>query len=141
MGCKCMIAIVVKLQVKTRYEEQEWISPRSSVYFFQVPIHQSEKRGRFPRDLVGAAIMIWAEIGAGLRNLGAEMGKRWEMGCPWDNYPIWGQELGCTGSLSIPIWGRTLSAPKILSSSLPHFADWPIQSFKLNDYPTQHNQT
>jgi hypothetical protein len=95
---------------------------------------QSEQCGRFRRDLVRAASRIGAEISAGLRNLGADMGKRWEMGCPWDNYPIWGQELGCTGSLNILIRGRISSAPKISSSSLPRFADWttPLTStFKM----------
>ena len=89
---------------------------------------QTEKHGRFRQDLVGAALTIGAEIGAGLRNLGAEMRKRWEMGCPWDNYHIWEQELGCTGSLSTLVWGRISSAPKISSSSLPPFADWLMAS-------------
>ena len=43
---------------------------------------QAEKQGRFRRDLVGAALKIGAEIGAGLRNLRAEMKKKMGDGLP-----------------------------------------------------------
>ena len=47
------------------------------------------------------------------------------MGSPWDNYPIWEQELGCSGSQH-PGSGQNFVCPKNLVElpALPPFADW-----------------